>query len=349
MSAYKKNILVGVTVLTALILLGWMIMRFSEAPFRWFAPEQMPITFRAATAEGLSAGSPVLYKGVPVGRITQITRGEDQRFVLLRAVVDQMPPLPANVHGEIRAPLFGSGASVSLVLHDPAGRSATAVTPAEVSLVEPAPEGRLERHMVLDAEYVGFDVAADLKQTSQELRRIGEDFRREKILAKLGRSLDILEINAELARESLQGVRDVVADPEMKKSVNEAVANFREASAPAVEISKNLEKLSATADARLEELSGSSSKLLTTTEERVDQLSRQIGDRLTQLGQAMESLQSASRKLDQGKGTAGELLNNPALYDNLLATSRQMTLLMEDFRRLIEQWEQEGVPFRLGR
>jgi ABC-type transporter Mla subunit MlaD len=55
MSAYKRNLLVGLTVLIALILLGAMILRFSDAPFRFFVEkEQMPITFHTANAEGLS-------------------------------------------------------------------------------------------------------------------------------------------------------------------------------------------------------------------------------------------------------------------------------------------------------
>ena len=343
MSAYKKNILVGVTVLTALILLGWMILRFSDAPLQLVAQEQMPVLFRTPTAEGLSVGSPVMYKGVPVGRITAISRGEDQRFVRLEATVDQNPPLPGNLRGEIRAPLFGSGATISLVLHDP--KALTAAVPP----VEPPPMGTLTPGQVVEADYVGFDLAADLKQTSQEIRRIGEDFRREQIMAKLGRSLDILEKDAELARETLAAVRNIIADPQMQKNITEAVANFRQASESAVAVGKNLDSLSKKADKHLDEVAGSSNKLITTTEQRVDQLTRQMGDRLTQLAKVMENMESASAKLDRGKGTAGELLNNPALYDNLLDTSREMSLLMTDVRRLLEQWEQEGVPFKLAK
>lgn len=349
MSAYKRNIVVGVTVLTSFILLGWMILRFSEAPLRLIAPEQMPISFRAATAEGLAVGSPVTYKGVLVGRITAIGRGDDPRFVVMHATVDRDPPLPGNVRGEIRAPLFGGGASVSLVLFDPQTGTSAPALPEGLVAVEPPPVGTLQTGQVLAAEYVGFDLAADLKQTSQEMRRIGEDFRREQIVAKLGRSLDILEKDAELARESLQAVRDLITDPRMQKDFTEAVANFRQASASAVEIGKNIEKLSTNANTRVDELATSGNRLINTTEQRVDQITRQLGDRMTQLGKALDSLESATAKLDQGKGTAGELLNNPALYDNLVDTSRQLSLLMADFRRLIDQWETEGVPFRLGR
>ena len=37
MSPYRRNILVGVTVMGALIALGWMILKFGDRPARFFA------------------------------------------------------------------------------------------------------------------------------------------------------------------------------------------------------------------------------------------------------------------------------------------------------------------------
>ncbi|HEX2973681.1 MAG TPA: MlaD family protein, partial [Tepidisphaeraceae bacterium] len=105
MSSYRKNILVGVTVLVALILLGWMILRFSEAPLRLIMKPQMPIQFIASDAEGLGEGSPVLYLGVNVGRVVTVNRSADQRSVIIDALVDQDPPLPGNVEAVIRTQL----------------------------------------------------------------------------------------------------------------------------------------------------------------------------------------------------------------------------------------------------
>ena len=43
------------------------------------------------------------------------------------------------------------------------------------------------------------------------------------------------------------------------------------------------------------------------------------------------------------------LLNDPALYENLLDVSKEMKLTISDLKRLVEQWEQEGVPFKIGK
>ena len=55
MSALKKNLMVGITVLLALILLGWMLLRFSDAPFRLFAKAQMPMIINDAIAATVSS------------------------------------------------------------------------------------------------------------------------------------------------------------------------------------------------------------------------------------------------------------------------------------------------------
>jgi hypothetical protein len=75
--------MVGITVLISLILLGWMLLKFSDAPFKLFAKAQMPIKLEAPSAEGVSEGTAIYYLGVSVGRVTKIDRSED-----LKSVVD---------------------------------------------------------------------------------------------------------------------------------------------------------------------------------------------------------------------------------------------------------------------
>src|SRR5947208_16599189 len=122
MTAFKKNLMVGITVLVALILLGWMLLRFSDAPFRLFAKAQMPISLEAPSAEGVSEGTNIYYLGVSVGRVTKIDRSEDLRSVVMQGLVD--PPIPANVEGRIRTQLFSGGAAISLVLVPSTGAGA---------------------------------------------------------------------------------------------------------------------------------------------------------------------------------------------------------------------------------
>ena len=50
-----------------------------------------------------------------------------------------------------------------------------------------------------------------------------------------------------------------------------------------------------------------------------------------------------ARKIDEGKGTAGALVNDPKLYESLADTAAELNLMVKDMRRLLAQWEQEGI------
>ena len=54
----------------------------------------------------------------------------------------------------------------------------------------------------------------------------------------------------------------------------------------------------------------------------VDTLSKQAGDRLTQISKTLDHFQSVAAKIDNGQGTAGQLVNDPKLYQALVDSSR---------------------------
>src|ERR1700759_3325088 len=103
MSPYRRNVMVGVVVLSALVGLGWMVLKFGGSPMALFTPARIPIHFLCDRADGLSNGSIVSYRGVNVGQVTTVTRGDNEAPVRVDADVDAIPPLPANLKGIIRS------------------------------------------------------------------------------------------------------------------------------------------------------------------------------------------------------------------------------------------------------
>ena len=50
-----------------------------------------------------------------------------------------------------------------------------------------------------------------------------------------------------------------------------------------------------------------------------------------------------------GPALAGLLINDAKLYESLVATARELNLTITDLKRLVQQWEQEGVYIKLNK
>ena len=72
-------------------------------------------------------------------------------------------------------------------------------------------------------------------------------------------------------------------------------------------------------------------------------------DRLLQVSKLLTQFQSIAGKIDEGKGTAGKLVNDEKLYENLVNTSRELNLTITDLKLLVKQWTDEGVYIKLNK
>ncbi|MGA2496705.1 MAG: MlaD family protein [Tepidisphaeraceae bacterium] len=357
MTQRNRNMMVGLTVLVALVLLAWMILRFSDAPFRLFAKRQMPVVLVAISSEGVSEGSPVYYKGVNVGRVLTLERSPDQRSVLIHVVIDADPPLPSNLEGKIRTTLLGGSASISLLLvRNPSTRPADGT--AEVMSAderEPDPVGQLAEDQRIVTRYVGVDLmpkefvnlANDLTMTSKEIRRFSQDFRDAKLFEQVKKNLETLQVSLEAATRAFQSADKLLNDEKMRKDLTATLDNFRATSESARRIGLDLEKLSGKANTHLDELADNGNKVLITARAELEKTSQKMGARLEQLAAVIDNVEQITRKVNDGKGTAGAMINDPAVYETLLDASKELKLTIQDFRRLIDQWEKDGISFKL--
>lgn len=336
MSPYRRNILVGVVVLGALGFLGWMILKFGDRPAKLFATPTFPVSFRAERADGVGEGSPILYRGVNVGRVNTITRATDMVTILIDAQIDQSPPLPANVRGRIVAQsLLGAGSAISL------------------ELVDPQPVGELEPGAELVAEFVGLDLlppqfaelAEELKTTSRELREAG-------LVQNVNSAVKTIEREVARAGELVESMNRFVGDEKMRADLRTAVAEIRATTEKANRIATNVEEFSGDLKDIGEQTKGTltqAQSTITKAEGQIDSIGKQVNDRLTQVATLLDTFNQISAKINAGQGTAGALVNDQRLYQNLVDTSEQLKLSMADLRRLVEQWEQEGVSMKLTR
>jgi phospholipid/cholesterol/gamma-HCH transport system substrate-binding protein len=335
MSPYRKNILVGVVVLGGLIVLGWMILQFGDAPVRLFATEQVPVTFVSDRAEGLSEGSAVVFRGVSVGKVNTIQRQPDHQTVRIEALVDTAPPLPGNVIAHIRSTgLIGSGATISLL-----------VPPGD------QPQGQLHKGQEIATTFVGLDLLPpEFAELASELRLTTRHFRESRLI-------EDLDVAVKEATRTIQSIHEVVGDEQIRADLKASLKNVTAATETANRIASNLETFSkdlhtigdetaATirkAQGAIDKAAGTIAKVDT----HVDSLAGQIEERMVEVSTLLATFQSITRKIDEGKGTAGAFINDKRLYESLVLTSEQLNAMMKDLNRLVEQWEQEGATLRL--
>lgn len=305
-----------------------MILRFGGSIGSAFTPPTMPVDFIATRADGVGAGSPVLYQGVSVGRVSDVKRDSNMRDVLIKAEVDIAPPLPANVVGEIRAQsLLGSGSAIVL------------------ALTGPRPEGTLKAGTShIPASYVGLDLLPkELTDLALALKDTAAQFRESNLIGNL---------NAQVTKagEMMDSVRSLVGDDKMREDLKTAIGNMKTATESANRIATNLEKFSGNLDEIGNDAKGTITqvqKTVANVDTRVNNLSEQVAARLEQTSKLLDNFNSISKKIDAGDGTAGKLVNDPRMYESLVDTAQQLNKTVTDLQRLIEQWEQEGVRLKL--
>jgi phospholipid/cholesterol/gamma-HCH transport system substrate-binding protein len=329
MSPYRKNILVGLTAMVALILLGWMILQFGAKAARPFAQAQLPIRFLAERADGLFEGSPVLYRGVNVGQIGSIRLDPKESKVVIDAVLNPAPPLPANVVGVIKSQgVISAGVSIDL------------------ELTGPVPEGQLTANTVLPARYTGMGlIPPEFAELAKELQATARQLRETNMVGNLNGAIVSTQKQIEKVGNLVQSLQELVGDPKMRQDLQVAFGNIRTASDNATRIAQNLEQFSG----KLNTLGDQASGTLTKTQAQIDKVSTDLDERLRQIAALLDNFEDITKKLSQGQGTAGMLINDPKLYQGLVDTTRQLNDTIADLKRLVSQWEQEGITFKLGK
>lgn len=341
MATYRKNIAVGLTMLVALGLLGAMILMFGDAPTALFRSRQVRVLFLAESAEGIVNGSPILYRGVNVGKVDKVELSNDSAGVAIHGSISQGNRIPANVIGTVQSSLIGGNAALSLRVNGeaPSGelQSGATVTVKQggASLIPP--------------EFA--DLAKRLSELSTRLQTTVDDFNNAKVINKLSSTIDTVQKTVSKVGDVADEARKLLADEKSREDIKQSIANFRAVSENAKVVVRNLETFSVKLNKVTEDagkLTTDATAVINKTGTKVDDLSKQLGQRLEQVATVLERFQSISDKLDKGDGTAGKLINDPKLYEALLGTSQELNLTVKDLRRLVEQWEQEGVSVKLG-
>jgi len=310
MSPTKRNWIVGLVVLIGLGTVVWMVLLFAGRLASLLTPTGLPISMKANRADGVSDGSTIKFLGTEVGRVLHVHRSSDNQSVMIDAEVNKQPPLPSNLREVIQPQsAFGTAAAISLeILGD---------HPSE----EPLKGGEQ-----LDAEYEGNSLLP--KQVTQ----LAEDVRRQQLIQHLDQTVVSIREQSEKAGVLLDSLQKTVGDPKLSENLQQAMTSIREAAESASHAADKIDKFSGNLQQVSDQANGTMGEIRTAA---------------VKLGGVLDHLDSVANKIDKGNGTAGLLVNDSKLYQGLVDTSKELNLTIKDLRRVVDQWEQEGISLKL--
>ncbi len=353
MTSQRKNILVGLTVLGAFVVLGWMIIQFGGRLGNLTTGKTYPVQLAAPSATGLSEGAPVQYLGLPVGRVHSVRLNKARNGFNIELRINQGSNLPANITATIRSinPISGAAA----VVLEPDG-------PIAEGTLQQVPPDRVIVAQVASTSLVPEEfslLAADFRLLVQEFRAAGT-------IENVNRQVE--EIGA-LARS----MNELVGDDGLRSDVRATVSSVREAAASAERVGKQMEEFTARMQAmqtsaedvlagardvtaQVRQTAETADGAILSTQQQVenagknvDEISRELIGRLEQMNGILADVQQITAAIEEGKGTAGKMIYDDRLYEGLVINMQLLESTIRTSNRLLQQWEQEGIRLRLFR
>lgn len=344
----KNEVTVGVVVLAAIALLVVSAFWLSGKPWGTEQRELVAIFYQVGE---LRQGNPVKYRGVQVGRITEIGLAAGGAGVLVTMEVDPtitMPPqpavliAPASLFGDWQAQLISMPTQPNLefattdqpdVLPGAALPDITELTAVGARIAEDL-ETLSERVELAFTE----ETAIKIRQTIENFQEISQQltgFVDQQTRAYAGVSQNVLSATRNI-EEVTQTVERVASGVEQEVPL--IVANARQASQNLEDLSVQLQAATsgipaivARADTTLTSF-GALSQSATRTLDAIEPQIQEIGPAIAEARQALATLQRAAAMIEQGEGTLGRLIEDPALYEETQAAIASLRRLMADLQ-----------------
>lgn len=330
-----RNIVVGLTVLAALALLAGLIFMFAGLP--WYMQRGYSIKIAATTTNDAHPGDGIHLAGIRIGSVTEVSftdPADPYKGVTITARIDSGIKLPGNVTAEFYSKGLVGSAYIELkptgpARIDPATGKAMKYFPTDGSIVMTS---RFVSTSVVPKELI--DAMKSMTVLADNLNKLvaptptpvgaGKTPATGPAAPRPGG----IQGTVEKLNLALDAMSAMLGDAENQANIKASLANLAKATQAATKAMNELRHFAATASATAENLSGLAEKVAHST----DGVSR-----------LMATVNRIATKIDQGRGTAGMLLNDPRLYNNFLQATGQINDLMVELQSLVKRWKQQGV------
>jgi phospholipid/cholesterol/gamma-HCH transport system substrate-binding protein len=336
----RAPILVGLVLISAIMALMWFVMGTSKDKYGESSTYVLYADFDDAS--GIRAKTRLQINGIDVGKIEDIehVRSPDGRLrarVTLRLLKD--------------FPVYRN-AVVRKVAESLLGDYRLDLDPGTTDFAQIPPKGTIPNvYSKSDLE----EIQTGLKRVTANVNQLTESFSRvlsgpegegslKEILANVERSMVAIErtssVLADMASSNNQVINKLIAD------LGQFSSSLAQTSSPGGDMKTLLENL-ARVSGRLEHIASSVDSMVSGDEGASDERG-QLRTTLASLNDSIDRLNSIARKVDEGQGTLGRVVNDPVLINKVESTLDSAGQLIGGLSRMETQIElrtQYEVPF----
>ncbi len=340
MSERARNTVIGIFVLLGMLVLGLLIVKFRTAVDYFGGMRDYYIEIQAEKTAAVLAGQTIHMNGYPIGQIKSVRLAKDPRNgVIITAAIGQAYSIPKDVdtvhiyQGQLGPPF------IDIKVLPSHSDKKFRTTPGEVV-------AKLKANIPPDAFSQISQLAEQFKPALQELGPALEK------IAALAENLNLMlagpdqsdagqadQVNlrslAQQFSQTLDNLNSIIGNQQNRDNLQKSLANLSQAGVDASEALKEFRAFAFQAKQSTSQLSL----------DLRDAAQAVIGNS-QQISELLRSLDQAARKINQGRGTAGKMLYDPALYEEMLSSTQNLNEAVREFRVLLKKWNREGMKVK---
>lgn len=274
----------------------------------------------------LASSSPVLIKGFQVGTVSSIKLDDDMRTIIATLDIEKGIRIPKDAEAIIISTSIMGGRAVDLQV---SGACSGDQCAEPGSFIEGRVRGMFDS--LLDKDGTLADVKENIGDILKSLTDSLTSADSENQFAKTYTQLSLLISNL----SSITGT----LDKSMNTYDRHLSASLRNVEAITGAFARNQDKIASSIghlesltrqldEAKLGETAQNANKLMTDAQVTI----RELNEAIAEAQSSFTDLSSIMKDMQNGKGSLGKLLKDEKLYTHALATTRNLELLLQDFR-----------------
>jgi len=310
----RRNMIVGGFVLIAFCAFIWLVFIFGELPIAVSKLRSFRVLVNFPSVSGVQINTPVRYCGYQIGRVIHVsppflfTEPETKRRYHQVKVTLAINREFKNIPANVDVLLMKRGLGSAYI----------------------------EFEFDPDREITGF-LADDA--VMQGATGTTSEFFPKAVQKKIE---DLVDAVATLAASA----NLIVGDPENQQNIKDTLANVRLATEQASAALESFQIMSQTGTKRINQTADKAGRTLDSIKTLSETGTTRLDEVAGQLSGTIAEVRRILARLNDGDGSAAKLLNDGRLYENLLDSSQELQLALEQIKELAAQIRRQGLKIK---